>query len=111
MNIPDHIPESLETILVKKNTVLKFLDADPGSGFFLTLDPGSGINIPDPQHWIKNSKKKCVQKDCIKKHAIFSQTYKYKSKKWPFSHSSLLTSRQGMPVRVPILCQKSNKIN
>ncbi len=32
-------------------------DLDPGSGIFLTLDPGwkdsdpgSGINIPDPQH-------------------------------------------------------------
>jgi hypothetical protein len=24
-------------------------DPDPGSGAFLT--PGSGINIPDPQHW------------------------------------------------------------
>jgi hypothetical protein len=38
--------------------ILKFFDADPGSGIFLTLDPGSGmekfgtgINIPDPQHW------------------------------------------------------------
>ncbi len=41
---------------------LKFCDSDPGSGIFLTLDPGwkirildpgcfgSGINIPDPQH-------------------------------------------------------------
>jgi hypothetical protein len=51
MNILDHISESLETIFwVKK----------PGSGIFLTLDPGwkkitgpgSGINIPDPQHCI-----------------------------------------------------------
>ncbi len=25
-------------------------DTDPGSGAFLTLDPGSGTNIPDPQH-------------------------------------------------------------
>jgi hypothetical protein len=40
-----------------KNTVLKFFDADPdpGSGNFYTeirgknSDPGSGINIPDPQ--------------------------------------------------------------
>jgi hypothetical protein len=39
--------------------MLKFFDADldPGSGIFLTLDPGSknsdprsGINVPDPQH-------------------------------------------------------------
>jgi hypothetical protein len=32
-----------------------FIDtnADPGrgSGIFLTLDPESVINIPDPQHW------------------------------------------------------------
>jgi hypothetical protein len=52
MNIPDHISESLETIFWIK--ILKFFDADPdsGSGTFLTLDPGSGINIPDPQHQI-----------------------------------------------------------
>jgi hypothetical protein len=56
MNNPDHISESIETIF----WVLKFFDADPGSGIFLPLDPGSGmekirlsgsrINIPDPQH-------------------------------------------------------------
>jgi hypothetical protein len=58
MNIPDHISKSLETIFCVK--ILKFFDADPGFGIFLTLDPGSGmeknsdpgseINIPDPQH-------------------------------------------------------------
>jgi hypothetical protein len=57
MKIPDHISESLETIFwVKK--ILKFFDAylDPES--FLTQnpewknsDPGSRINILDPQHW------------------------------------------------------------
>jgi hypothetical protein len=51
--IPDHISESFETIFWVK--ILKFFDADPGSGIFLALDPGwekygSGINIPDPQH-------------------------------------------------------------
>jgi hypothetical protein len=52
---PDHISESLETIIWVK--IFKFFDADPdpGSGIFLTLNPGwekfgSGINIPDPQH-------------------------------------------------------------
>ncbi len=25
---------------------------DPGSGMVKNPDPGSGINIPDPQHWI-----------------------------------------------------------
>ncbi len=30
---------------------LRFLEADRDPGIFLTLDPGSGINIPDPQHW------------------------------------------------------------
>jgi hypothetical protein len=24
---------------------------DPGSGMGKNQDPGSGINIPDPQHW------------------------------------------------------------
>jgi hypothetical protein len=50
MNISDHFSQSLETIFG-----LKLFDADPGSGIFLTQDPGwekfgSGINIPDPQH-------------------------------------------------------------
>jgi hypothetical protein len=36
MNIPDHISVSLETIF----TIPKFFDVDPGSGIFLTLDPG-----------------------------------------------------------------------
>jgi hypothetical protein len=26
---------------------------DPGSGMGKNQDPGSGINIPDPQHWEK----------------------------------------------------------
>jgi hypothetical protein len=26
---------------------------DPGSGMGKNQDPGSGINIPDPQHWLK----------------------------------------------------------
>jgi hypothetical protein len=38
MNNPDHISESLETIFLVK--ILKFFDADPGSGIFLALDPG-----------------------------------------------------------------------
>jgi hypothetical protein len=29
---------------------LSVADPDPGSGVFLPLDQGSGINIPDPQH-------------------------------------------------------------
>jgi hypothetical protein len=44
MNIPDHISESLETVFGLK--ILKFFDADPGSGIFLTLDPGSGFRDP-----------------------------------------------------------------
>ncbi len=30
---------------------------DPGSGMGKYPDPGSGINIPDPQHWIMQKKK------------------------------------------------------
>jgi hypothetical protein len=43
MNIPDHISERLETIFWVR--ILQFFDADPdpGSGIFLTLDPGSGM--------------------------------------------------------------------
>jgi hypothetical protein len=57
MNVLNHISESLESIFGLK--ILKFFDADPGSGILLTLDPGSGIeregsgiliNIPDTQH-------------------------------------------------------------
>jgi hypothetical protein len=50
MNDPDHISESLETIFL--GLKLKFFDADPGSMIRdgKNLDPGSGINIPDPQH-------------------------------------------------------------
>jgi hypothetical protein len=38
MNNPDHISESFETIFWFK--ILKFFDADAGSGIFLTRDPG-----------------------------------------------------------------------
>ncbi len=40
MNIPDHFFKSLETVFMAKQ--LKFFDEvpDPGSGIFLTLDPG-----------------------------------------------------------------------
>ncbi len=37
MNIPDHISQGLEAFFGFK--ILKFLDADPGSGIFMTLDP------------------------------------------------------------------------
>jgi hypothetical protein len=55
MNNPDHISECLETIFLVK--ILKFFDADSGSGMekIRIRDLGwkkfgSGINIPDPQH-------------------------------------------------------------
>jgi hypothetical protein len=58
MNKQDHSSESLETIFRVK--ILKFFDADPGSGIRdrKNSDPGSemekfgsgiNINIPDPQ--------------------------------------------------------------
>jgi hypothetical protein len=56
MNNPDHISESFETIFRAK--ILKFFNADPGWKKFGSRirdgkhsDPGSGINIPDPQHY------------------------------------------------------------
>ncbi len=54
MNIPDHISESLETILWVK--ILKFFDADADPGIIWSGREkfGSqiryGMNIPDPQH-------------------------------------------------------------
>jgi len=58
MNNPDHISESLETVFSVK--ILKFFDAVPGSGMEKiwirdgkNLDPGSGINIPNPQHCLQ----------------------------------------------------------
>jgi hypothetical protein len=54
MNIPDHISESLETIFWVK--ILKFYDADVDPGSENLFDgsgiPGSGLNIPNPQHCI-----------------------------------------------------------
>jgi hypothetical protein len=41
INIPDHISQSLETILWVK--ILKFFEADPDPGFGNLYDPGSGI--------------------------------------------------------------------
>ena len=41
MNIPDHIFESLKTIVWVK--ILKFFNADADSGFGNLFDPGSGI--------------------------------------------------------------------
>jgi hypothetical protein len=45
MNIPDHISESKKCLGLKIFKFLDFFDAnpDPGSGIFLTLDPGSGM--------------------------------------------------------------------
>jgi hypothetical protein len=44
MNIPDNISKSLETIFLWLK-ILKFfvVDSDPGSGIFVTLDLGSGM--------------------------------------------------------------------
>jgi hypothetical protein len=39
MKIPDHISENLETVFW-----VKFFDADADPGFFLTLDPKSGMD-------------------------------------------------------------------
>jgi hypothetical protein len=52
MNNLDHISESLETIFLCYNTqnslprIRNEKNSDPGWKKF-----GSGINIPDPQHW------------------------------------------------------------
>jgi hypothetical protein len=38
INIPDHFPRAENQFLGLK--ILKFFDADPGSGIFVMLDPG-----------------------------------------------------------------------
>jgi hypothetical protein len=43
MNIPDHNSESLETIFELQKLKFFYVDQDPGSGIFLTLDLGSGL--------------------------------------------------------------------
>jgi hypothetical protein len=52
MNNPDHIFESIKTIFWVK--ILEFFDADRGCGMekIRIRDSLSGINIPDPQHWL-----------------------------------------------------------
>jgi hypothetical protein len=54
MNIPDHIPKSLEKIF--RLTILQFFEAVP--------DPGSCINIPDRQHWEQQYHMKKGSEDC-----------------------------------------------
>ncbi len=59
MNILYHISDSFETIFWVE--ILQFLDADADPGIFLTLDLGwkkfgSGINITDLQHCLKESR-------------------------------------------------------
>jgi hypothetical protein len=56
MNNPDHISESLATFLGLKylHSLMRIRDgknSDPGFGMEENSDPGSGINIPDPQHF------------------------------------------------------------
>jgi hypothetical protein len=46
MNNPDQVSESLETIFWVK--ILKFFDADPGSGIKKNPGPGWKIRIRDP---------------------------------------------------------------
>jgi hypothetical protein len=48
MNILDHFSESLETVLRVRNTSNLFCGSGTGIETF-----GSGIKIPDPQHWMQ----------------------------------------------------------
>jgi hypothetical protein len=59
-----HIPDNFLETVIRAKKILKFFDADPDpeSKICFSLDPcwkisnpGSGINVPDPQFW-----KKCV---------------------------------------------------
>jgi hypothetical protein len=51
--------QGMTTIFFRPSLLLLFLDPgsgirNPGSGMGKNQDPGSGINIPDPQHWIQD---------------------------------------------------------
>ncbi len=57
---PEYDPRPLETNIGLK--ILEFFYAGSGSGIFLildpwwkNLDPGSRMNIPDPQHWFSGT--------------------------------------------------------
>jgi hypothetical protein len=52
MNNPDHISESLETIFwgCRSGTIRNGKNSDRDGK---NSDPGSGITIPDPQHWVR----------------------------------------------------------
>jgi hypothetical protein len=47
---------------------------DPGSGMGKNQDPGSGINIPDPQHCFCFSHENKV-KNCGKEHFLYFNTW------------------------------------
>jgi hypothetical protein len=54
----------MTTNLFYPSLLLLYLDLgseiqDPGSGMGKNQDPGSGINIPDPQHWVQHNGSKC----------------------------------------------------
>ncbi len=46
---------------------------DPGSGMGKNQDPGSGINIPDPQHWGK------LERDFLEKVVVFVLSFNFHS--------------------------------
>ncbi len=84
MKIPDHISESLETIFWDKNT------------WILWCGSGSGINNPDPQHWLPAVLRHCYLA-CLRH-------------RWPWwgSHPSRRTGQPWFPA-VPGL--KTNNID
>ncbi len=53
MNIPDHFSESLETVFWVKNTYILWCGSGSGIFWQWNREPGSGINILDPQQWVK----------------------------------------------------------
>jgi hypothetical protein len=58
--IRDENPESFFQELIRKSLGLKILkffdeDSDPGSGIYLTLDPGWKNSDPDPHLWLQHT--------------------------------------------------------
>jgi hypothetical protein len=82
MNIPDHISESLETVFGLKylNALVQMRSASGIRESFLPWirdgkksEPGSDINIPDPQHWEAHAllKSRDLPTACLEKHQLY----------------------------------------
>jgi hypothetical protein len=50
---------------------------DPESGMGKNQDPESGINIPDPPHWIRKTRNQIVRENMQSHVLVFLSVYSY----------------------------------